>query len=48
MAENVRQGWRAGGKAPRGYELAHTATGAIRDGVPVMLAEEARTLDEGE
>lgn len=35
MAENVRQGWRAGGKAPRGYRLDYAATGAIRDGVPV-------------
>ena len=35
MAENVRQGWRAGGRAPRGYRLEYTATGAIRDGQPV-------------
>ena len=32
MAENVRQGWRAGGKAPRGYRLEYQATGTIRDG----------------
>lgn len=36
MAENVRQGWRAGGRAPRGYRLEHTGTGAIREGLPVM------------
>ncbi|MBN9460850.1 MAG: recombinase family protein [Burkholderiales bacterium] len=36
MAENVRQGWRAGGRAPRGYRLEYHATGAIRDGQPVM------------
>lgn len=36
MAENVRQGWRAGGRAPRGYRLDYHATGAIRDGAPVM------------
>lgn len=36
MAENVRQGWRAGGRAPRGYRLEYHATGAIRDGAPVM------------
>lgn len=36
MAENVRQGWRAGGKAPRGYRLDYTATGAVRDGSPVL------------
>ena len=35
MAENVRQGWRAGGRAPRGYRLEHVATGAIREGQPV-------------
>jgi DNA invertase Pin-like site-specific DNA recombinase len=36
MAENVRQGWRAGGKAPRGYKLDYHATGAVRDGSPVL------------
>jgi DNA invertase Pin-like site-specific DNA recombinase len=36
MAENVRQGWRAGGRAPRGYALAYSPTGATRDGEPVM------------
>lgn len=36
MAENVRRGYRAGGRAPRGYRLEHIATGAIRDGIPVM------------
>ncbi len=35
MAENVRQGWRAGGRAPKGYRLEHIATGAMRDGAPV-------------
>jgi DNA invertase Pin-like site-specific DNA recombinase len=35
MAENVRQGWRAGGRAPRGYRLLHRATGAVREGAPV-------------
>jgi DNA invertase Pin-like site-specific DNA recombinase len=35
MAENVRQGWRAGGRAPMGYSLESHATGAIRDGKPV-------------
>jgi site-specific DNA recombinase len=32
MAENVRQGWRAGGRAPYGYRLQHVGTGAIREG----------------
>jgi site-specific DNA recombinase len=36
MAENVRQGWRAGGRAPRGYALEYHATGAVRDGAPVL------------
>lgn len=35
MAENVKQGWRAGGRAPFGYKLEHIATGAVRDGEPV-------------
>lgn len=36
MAENVRRGYRAGGRAPWGYSLLHEATGAVRDGRPVM------------
>lgn len=39
MRENVRQGWRAGGRAPWGYLLTHTPTGAIRDGKPVMKSK---------
>lgn len=35
MAENVRQGFRAGGRAPLGYQLEHVETGAIRDGEAV-------------
>lgn len=35
MAENVRQGYRAGGRASRGYRLKTLETGAIRDGQPV-------------
>ncbi len=35
MAENVRQGYRAGGQAPRGYRLRRVETGAVRDGEPV-------------
>jgi site-specific DNA recombinase len=35
MAENVRQGWRAGGRPPRGYRLQQHETGAVRDGEPV-------------
>lgn len=36
MRENVAKGHRAGGRAPFGYKLAHVATGATRDGVPVL------------
>ena len=39
MAENVRQGWRAGGRSPRGYDLEHSSTGAIRDGQPVLKSK---------
>ncbi len=35
MAENVRKGFRAGGRAPIGYELDPQDTGLIRDGKPV-------------
>ena len=35
MAENVRQGWRAGGRPPMGYQLERVETGAIREGEPV-------------
>ena len=39
MAENVKQGFRAGGKAPWGYKLVQHATGAIRDGQPVTKSK---------
>lgn len=39
MAENVRQGWRAGGKAPRGYQLKYHSTGAVREGAPVLKSK---------
>ncbi len=35
MSENVRKGFRAGGRAPLGYKLRKITTGAIRDGAPV-------------
>ncbi len=35
MRENVAQGYRAGGKAPNGYQLKKIETGAIREGAPV-------------
>ena len=39
MAENVRQGFRAGGRAPRGYKLKKIDTGAIRDGESVTKTQ---------
>lgn len=45
MAENVRQGWRAGGRAPMGYRLEHIETGAIRDGAPVVKSRLAPADD---
>jgi DNA invertase Pin-like site-specific DNA recombinase len=44
MAESVRQGWRAGGQAPRGYRLEHTPTGVLREGQPVIRSK--LVLDE--
>jgi site-specific DNA recombinase len=35
MAENVRAGWRAGGRAPYGYALEKVGTGTQRDGAEV-------------
>lgn len=32
MRENIMRGWRAGGRAPRGYRLRRIETGAQRDG----------------
>jgi DNA invertase Pin-like site-specific DNA recombinase len=39
MAENVRQGYRAGGKAPTGYKLVTIETGAMREGKPVTKSK---------
>ncbi len=39
MAENVRQGYRAGGRAPNGYHLVKLATGAIREGQEVWKSK---------
>lgn len=35
MAQNVKKGFRAGGRAPKGYRLRYAKTGAVRDGEPV-------------
>ena len=45
MAENVRQGWRAGGRAPLGYKLEHVDTGTVRDGQPVRKSRLALSDD---
>lgn len=39
MAENVRQGFRAGGRAPYGYKLVTIDTGSVRDGLPVTKSK---------
>lgn len=45
MAENIRQGNRAGGRAPFGYRLAESATGAVRDGQTVTKTTLEPTAD---
>lgn len=39
MADNVKQGFRAGGRAPVGYKLESIPTGAVRDGAPVTKSK---------
>lgn len=39
MRENVRQGFRAGGRAPIGYRLEHIDTGTMREGQPVRKSK---------
>jgi hypothetical protein len=39
MSENVKRGFRAGGRAPYGYRLRHVATGAMRDGQDVTKSK---------
>lgn len=39
MSENVRQGFRAGGIAPKGYRIEHTATGTVREGQAVTKSK---------
>ena len=39
MSENVKRGFRAGGRAPAGYRLKHQPTGAFRDGQPVTKSK---------
>ena len=49
MAEAVRQGYRAGGSAPRGYRLEQVQMGTMREGRPVIrsrlvLTDEAAAI----
>lgn len=46
MAENVRRGFRAGGKAPWGYHLEHISTGVLREGLDVLKSRLA--LDDAQ
>lgn len=39
MAENVRRGFRAGGRAPYGYELVYQSTGLMREGQEVKKSQ---------
>ena len=39
MAENIRQGYRAGGRAPKGYQLEKIPTGAMREGEAVTKSK---------
>lgn len=45
MTENVRQGFRAGGRAPIGYRLERVETGAVRDGEAVQKSKLVPTSD---
>lgn len=45
MAENVKRGYRAGGRAPFGYRLQHEPTGAIREGQPVTKSRLVPSVD---
>ncbi len=45
MTENVRKGFRAGGKAPFGYALEAVETGSIRDGMPVTKSRLVANAD---
>jgi len=47
MAENIRQGYRAGGRAPMGYALETVHTGAMRDGEQVTKTRLKPSEDSG-
>lgn len=45
--ENIRRGWRAGGRAPLGYRLEAIGTGAMREGRPVTKSRLVPGPDAG-
>lgn len=45
MRENVSRGFRAGGRAPIGYQLERVSTGAVRDGKPVTKSRLVLSAD---
>ena len=45
MSQNVKRGYRAGGRAPAGYRLKYEPTGAIREGKPVTKCKLERNSD---
>ena len=45
MRQNVRQGFRAGGRAPFGYRLEHVDTGVVREGKPVLKSRLVPSAD---
>lgn len=45
MRENVKAGFRAGGRAPFGYRLDHIDTGRVREGKPVLKSRLAPSPD---
>lgn len=47
MAENVRRGFRAGGRAPLGYRLSTVDTGTVRDGAAVTKCRLEPAEDAG-
>ena len=45
MRQNVKSGFRAGGRAPVGYRLEHVDTGIVREGKPVLKSRLVASSD---
>lgn len=45
MRQNVKSGFRAGGRAPFGYKLEHVDTGVVREGKPVLKSRLVPSAD---